>query len=66
MKTSAELVRTGEGQPSIPRNLSVVVLSPESVLVSWIPSLQMNGASVKYILKWGLANPNNAEFSILG
>ena len=62
-----ELVaRTGEGKPSAPRNISVVVLSPETALVTWLPSLQMNGKTVSYFVKWTLCDSNdNTEFTAL-
>ena len=60
-----ELVaRTAEGKPSEPRNVSVVVLSPEAVLVKWLPSLIMNGNHVQYMIRWSYLNSDDeSEFS---
>jgi hypothetical protein len=52
-ETEIELVaRTGEGKPSPPRNVFVTVLSPESAIINWLPSLAKNSDHVKYIVKW--------------
>lgn len=56
--------RTAEGKPSEPRNVSAVVLSPEDVLIKWLPSLISNGKSVQYKIRWAYSNPDaESEFS---
>ena len=60
-----ELVaRTAEGKPSEPRNVSVVVLSPEAALVRWLPSLTTNGNHIQYMIRWSyLSYGDESEFS---
>ena len=56
--------QTAEGKPSEPRNVSVVVLSPEYVMIKWLPSLVMNGNRVKYLIKWSyLHSDDTSQFS---
>ena len=65
-ETEIELVaRTGEGKPSPPRNVFVTVLSPESAIINWLPSLVKNSDHVKYIVKWSSisGSGDTAEYS---
>ena len=49
LRSFVALLKTAEGAPSAPRNVTAFALSPSSVLVAWLPSLETNGVgSVKY------------------
>ena len=48
------LVKTAEGQPSGPRNVTPIAINPQEIMVFWLPSLVANGERVTYEVHYQL------------
>ena len=59
---SVQTVRTLEGQPSEPRNVTAEALTPTSMRVSWLPSEVKNADSVTYTVFYQTSKSVAATF----
>ena len=44
---------TLQGPPTVPSNIELLVLSPDTIQVSWMPSYASNGSDITYDVSTG-------------
>lgn len=54
--TQPDVFQTKTGAPSSPRNVSIKILSPTEIYLSWLPPLEINGPAIQYEIHYKTDN----------